>query len=100
MDFEKLEIDHAEPDTSKMNSHDRRKLKLDDKEKRRDLYENICKQFKSTYQILDYDEDFKQMRQAYKKEFFDRWTTGFSHYIKGEWDIALSIFSETKVTRS
>ena len=37
------------------------------------------------------------MRERYSKGFFEEWESGFSHYVRGDWQKALIIFNRTKI---
>ena len=74
--------------------------KVEAKRKRNDVYSTCIekeKGYKSTINLLENDDDFKQMRAIYTQDFFETWRKGFDLYIQGKWADAMQYFQKTQV---
>ena len=74
LEIDKLEVDYRDVDKSKA-----KRPKVEAKNRRNKVLQltmSDSKAWKNTYSILERDDDFIQMRQNFKKEFFDKWNIG------------------------
>lgn len=102
LEHERLDINHEvdKPELDEKGRPKTKRPKVEAKKRRQEIADqcvNDPKGYKSTFSLLEADDDFRQMRSNYTPEFFERWKVGFQHYINGDWDAAALIFAETKV---
>lgn len=74
-----------------------RKKRIRQREESLNLATDLKKGYRKTFELILKDQDFQRMRIPYKRPFFEAWTTGFTHYLAGEWEAAKLIFEQTLV---
>lgn len=102
-----IELYTVDLDVSKLQLSFNKKSKIDTpKEKRKEMVrsrnatkkrlENLFNERIFTRDILNDDDDIKQMRETFTEDFFRKWDKGIEDYLSGNWSSAWSIFNETK----
>ena len=77
-----------------------RKRKMEQREKSKNLAADLRAGIVKTHRLLEDDDDFRQMRSVYTKQFFETWNLGFSCYIAGDWKKARTHFELTLVGKN
>ncbi|CAD8132326.1 unnamed protein product [Paramecium pentaurelia] len=82
-------------DMSKMNQQEQKQFRVLNRFKRNQLQKDVSKDKINVADQFNTDEEIMYAREPYTKEFYQAWQEGFQFYIKGQWDLAQSLFSKT-----
>ena len=87
---EKEDEKHSDTEISKLEL-------LDQRQKRKELANDLKLNLKQPYQLLKQDDDYLQMRQGIHPEFYSLWSSAFQSYLKGDWPMAILGFKRILV---
>ncbi|CAD8076816.1 unnamed protein product [Paramecium sonneborni] len=86
---------HDKFDISKMNQQEQKQFRVLNRIKRNQLQKDVSKDKINVADQFNTDEEIILAREPYTKEFYNTWQDAFQFYIKGQWELAQSLFSKT-----
>ncbi|CAK60438.1 unnamed protein product (macronuclear) [Paramecium tetraurelia] len=86
---------HDKFDVTKMNQQEQKQFRVLNRFKRNQLQKDVSKDKINVADQFNTDEEIIHAREPYTKEFYQAWLEGFQFYIKGQWELAQSLFSKT-----
>ncbi|CAD8115536.1 unnamed protein product [Paramecium primaurelia] len=95
VDFSKKEKQKQTNLTESEQSKLKKKQKVLRRMKRDKLKQAVLKSHVAISETWIKDNNIKQSRALFNKEFYHKWEKGFSCYLSGDWDQAKLIFEET-----
>ncbi|CAD8178473.1 unnamed protein product [Paramecium octaurelia] len=95
VDFNRKEKQKQAHLTESEISKQKKKQKVLRRMKRDKLKQAVLKNHVAISETWIKDNNIKQSRALFNKEFYHKWDKGFSCYLSGDWDQAKAIFEET-----
>ncbi|CAD8054540.1 unnamed protein product [Paramecium sonneborni] len=86
---------HDKFDISKMDQQEQKQFRVLNRIKRNQLQKDVSKEKINVADQFNTDEEIILAREPYTKEFYNTWQDAFQYYIKGQWELAQSLFSKT-----
>ncbi|CAD8047282.1 unnamed protein product [Paramecium primaurelia] len=82
-------------DISKLTQREAKKYRVVQRYQRNQLIKKVENNQIQIADLFQTDEELVLARAPFIQEFYDYWDQGFQHYINGQWEKALPIFTKT-----